>query len=201
MMRSLPHVCLLAGVLISALGATGCANVWRDHYRPIGSIEPLPRSRSIEIREVAWDRMEKAIADAQARAAASDVHPSEWDEATKLEARGELLRNLQVQAEPATVRVVGVSSFRTTDLIRPWDGKLAGFAGEVGADLVVWSDRYMGKADAIVDRTVYVDSIGDTRDLDNDERTRFRSETFNVPIVVQRDERGYTAFFLRREGE
>ncbi|MEO1716892.1 MAG: hypothetical protein AAFR76_07230 [Planctomycetota bacterium] len=202
MMRRFANICpntlLITGLALSALAMAGCKNIWRDHYRPIGSIEALPSSSAIEIREIPWERMERAIAEAQTRAADSDIHPSEWDETTKVDARGELLRNLQIQADPADVRVVGVSSFRTTDIVRPWDGALADFAGEVGADLVVWSDRYMGKADAIVDRTVYVDSIGDARDLDDDERTRFRSETFNVPIVVQKDERGYTAFFLRR---
>ncbi|MEL7485545.1 MAG: hypothetical protein AAFN41_14480 [Planctomycetota bacterium] len=201
MMQRCTNICLLAGLLVSALGMTGCKNIWREHYRPIGSIEALPKAASTEIREIPWERMEQAIEEARERAAASDIHPSDWDEATKVEARGELLRSLQVQANPASVRVVGVSSFRTTDLIKPWDGALEDFAREVGADLVVWSDRYMGKADAIVDRTVYVDSIGVERDFDNanNDRTRFRTETFNVPIVVRKDERGYTAFFLRRE--
>ncbi len=195
MMRRLTTLALIA----SALGLSGCTNIWREHYRPIGVVEALPESDAIELREVPWERMERAIVAAQDRAAASDVHPSEWDEPTKLEARGELLRNLQVQADAADVRVVGVSSFRTTDIVRPWDGGLADFAHDIGADLVVWSDRYMGKADAIVDRTVYVDSIGSGRNRDGDDRTRFRTETYTVPVVVSKDERGYTAFFLRVE--
>ncbi|MEL6499529.1 MAG: hypothetical protein AAF937_11995 [Planctomycetota bacterium] len=199
MMRRLTTIWLLIGLLASAMGMAGCKNIWRDNYRPIGTIAALPQTARVDVREVQWERMERAISDAQARAAESDVHPSDWDEPTKVEARGELLRNLQVQADPADIRVVGVSSFRTTDTVRPWDGSLADFASEIGADLVVWSDRYLGKADAIVDRTVYVDSIGDSRFRDDDDdRTRFRSETFNVPIVVRKDERGYTAFFLRR---
>lgn len=199
MMRRFSKLCVIALTLGATAGLGGCANIWQDHYRPIGAIEALPASTSVEIREIPWERMERGITTAQTRAAESDVHPSEWDEATKVEARGELLRDLQVQADPATIRVVGVSSFRTTDTIRPWDGALADFASDVGADLVVWSDRYMGKADAIVDRTVYVDRIGDGRNRNGDDRTRFSTETFNVPVVVRKDERGYTAFFIRRE--
>lgn len=201
MMQRLTKLGLIAVTLGSALGLAGCKNIWREHYRPIGAVEALPAAAAVEIREIPWERMERAIAAAQNRAAASDIHPSDWDEPTKLDARGELLRNLQVQADPASIRVVGVSSFRTTDTVRPWDGALTDFAADVGSDLVVWSDRYMGKADAIVDRTVYVDSIGSGRDdFNDDDRTRFRTETFNVPVVVRKDERGYTAFFLRREG-
>lgn len=176
---------------------TGCTNIWYEHYRPIGPIAELPDSTPIEIQEIPWERMERAIGAAQERAAASDVHPSEWDEPTKLEARGELLRNLQVSLDPERVSVVGVSSFRTTDVVRPWDGKLHDFARDIGANLVVWSDRYMGKAEAIVDRTVYVDSIGTGRGRDDDDRARWRTETYTVPVVVGKDERGYTAFFLR----
>lgn len=176
---------------------SGCASVWEKNYRPISAAESLRGGATPELREVPWERMEAAITDAESRVAESDTHPSEWDEARKLEARGELLRNLQVSIDPERVSVVGVSSFRTTDAVRPWDGRLSEFAGDIGANLIVWSDRYMGKTDAIVDRTVYVDSVGTGYGRAGDDRTRFRTETYSVPVVVAKDERGYTAFFLR----
>ncbi|MEO1585466.1 MAG: hypothetical protein AAFR96_12965 [Planctomycetota bacterium] len=193
-----PAALCVAAFCAAALG--GCASVWEKNYRPIAPASKLGGGAAVEIREIPWERMERTLSESQARVAASDVHPLDWSDDERLEARAELLQNLQVSAEPGAAQVVGVSSFRTTDTVRPWDGSIVGFAREVGANHVVWSDRYLGKADVIVDYTV----TGSTTDF----RTRrggtlegdaagFRNESFTVPVVVARDERGFTAFFLR----
>lgn len=187
---------LVCTVVLAPLA--GCTTVWEKHYRPITASGSLASNEKISIREIPWARMEQAIDEGQQRLVESDRHPSDWTEDEQLTARADLLQSLQVSADPTTVSVVGVSAFRTTDVIKPWDGSLVGFAREVGANLVVWSDRYMGKAQTIVDRTIYIDRIEYGRRGDDD-RSRIGTETATVPVVVARDERGYTAFFLRVE--
>ncbi|MEM8756542.1 MAG: hypothetical protein AAGF47_02015 [Planctomycetota bacterium] len=191
--RPIPIVFFLA-LLGASAALTGCRTVWEDSYRPVVGAPPLPGTAAVVVREVPWERMDRAIEDSNARVAASDVHPSEWSDEEKIEARAELLTSLQIAADPAATRVLGVSSFRTTNRIRPWDGSLAAFAREVGANHVAWSDRYLGKAEAIVDRTVYIDSFGYGR-----RGFRSRRTTVTEPVVIKKDERGYTAFFLHIE--
>lgn len=188
-------------VLFPSLAAlAGCTTVWEESYRPISEIPKLSSGQKISIREVPWERMERAIEDSRQRIVESDRHPSEWSDEEQIAARADLLEALQVSNDPASVQVIGVSSFRTTDVVKPWDGSLVGFARKVGATHVVWADRYLGKAEAIVDRTIYIDRLdfGDGIDADGNPRDRFRSgtTTSTVPVVVNRDERGYTAFFL-----
>ncbi|MGP1273074.1 MAG: hypothetical protein ACTS22_07055 [Phycisphaerales bacterium] len=186
---------LTALLLLASPLAGGCATVWEENYRPISDASSLPSGEKISIREIPWERMERAIEDSRQRIVESDTHPADWDEHRQRDARADLLNALQVAADPDSARVIGVSSFRTTDVVKPWDGSLVGFAREVGANTVVWSDRYLGKAQAIVDRTIYIDRIDYGRRGDED-RSRIGTETATVPVVVNRDERGYTAFFL-----
>ncbi|MEM9166299.1 MAG: hypothetical protein AAGB48_04670 [Planctomycetota bacterium] len=205
MARPSPILTLAFALLIplTALGP-GCTTVWEEHYRPISAAEPIPGGQKIAMREIPWERMEKAIADARQRRVDDDRHFSEWSDEERLEARTALLRDLQFSRNPEEVRVIGVSAFRTTDVVKPWDGSLIGFAREVGATHVIWSDRYLGKAQAIVDRTVYIDQFRATGafERDGNRRNNFGggTTTATVPVVVDRDERGYTSFFLRVNG-
>jgi hypothetical protein len=189
MMRhpTLAAVCLLAPL-------AGCSSPWRESYRPFAPQAALADGAPVSVREIPWERMERALAESEQRAAASDVHPSDWTEDQRTEARRELLANLQITADPAAATVVGLSSFRATDPVKPWAGSLERFARSVGATHAVWAERYLGKADAIVNRTVYIDSFEYDTD---DDSSAYRTRVATVPIVIGKDETGYTAFFIR----
>lgn len=197
---------LRARVLCALTGLgllTGCTNVWSGGYRPYETAAKLPTGTPVTVREIPWERMESALREQEELVAASDVHVDEWTREQRLEANAKLLRALQVSDDPESVSLIGVSSFRTTNAVRPWDGQLEEFARERGAHYAIWADRYLGKAETIVTRTVwsdstdfisYEDSTGEDRNA-----TRQRSTSTSVPMVVEQDETGFTAFFLRVE--
>lgn len=197
MMNKLPIVAVVCVL-------SGCAGgVWSDGYRPYESAAALPAEAEVTVREIPWERMESALREQEELRAASDVHMDEWSREQRLEANSKLLRALQVSDDPERVRLIGVSSFQTTSPVRPWNGELEEFARERGAHYAIWSDRYLGKAETIVTRTVwsdrtdfitYEDSLGEDR-----RATRQSSTSTSVPMVVEQDETGFTAFFLRVE--
>ncbi len=179
----------------------GCANVWQDGYQPYASAPSLPSAAKVTVREIPWERMESALREQEELLAASDVHWEEWEHAQRLEAKAKLLKALQMTEDPELVHLIGVSSFRTTDRVKPWDGELESFARSRGAHYAIWSDRYMGKAEAIVTSTVWTDTTDyiTYEDPTGEDRraSRQRSSSSDVPLVVEKDETGFTAFFLR----
>ena len=182
---------------------TGCTSVWRDSYQPYLAAGALARDESVTVREIPWQRMQAALEEQEDIAASTDIHWEEWTKEQRLEANSKLLKALQISDDPARVRIVGVSSFRTTDKVKPWDGQLEAFARQHGAHYAVWADRYLGKAETIVTRTVWSDTTDyiDYEDPTGTDRsaTRHRSTSRGVPLVVEKNETGFTAFFLRVE--
>lgn len=142
--------------------------------------------------------MELALREWERDATNSDIHPEEWDQAKRTEVKGRLLKNLQVSSDPNAVMVVGRSTFKTTDTLRP-DAEpdreqLRKFARKVGATTVVWSRKEVGKADAIVQEPVTSYSTGSEFSHGN----RFdRASTVWVPIRIKKNESAFVAVFLR----
>lgn len=180
---------------------TGCTNVWQESYQPFSAAAPLPEGTQVVVREIPWERMESALREQEELLASSDVHWEEWDHEQRRDANAKLLKALQVSDDPDRIRLIGVSSFRTTDRVQPWDGELEAFARKRGAHYAIWADRYMGKAETIVRQTVWSDSHDyiTYEDAGGTDRraTRQRTSSTEVPVVVEKDETGFTAFFLR----
>lgn len=198
-----PGVMALAGVL------AGCAaSPWETAYegvRPERAAGPSAAARdAVLVRTVPWERLDEARRNIESRIIASDTHPDEWPAEKRAELKAILLRGLQVSEPPESIEILGRSEFSSTDEIRPGDGSLAAFAAALGATRVVWSSRYLGKADKIVSEPVWTHSTG----TDYDRRTsagRRRGSTFSysdtstawVPVVVRADQTAWTAYFLR----
>lgn len=187
---------------IGVLGLlTGCTSVWQDGYQPYASAPSLSADAKVTVREIPWERMEAALREQEQLLADSDVHWEEWDHEQRLEANAKLLKALQITEDPERVHLIGVSAFRTTDRVKPWDGGLESFARKKGAQYAIWADRYMGKAETIVTRTVWTDSTDyityENQAGDDRRASRQRTTSSDVPLVVEKDETGFTAFFLR----
>lgn len=137
--------------------------------------------------------------------AESDVPREQWTPEHKAAAKAELLRALQVTDPPESVEVLGVSRFRSTKLLRPGSDdseSLSTFARSVNADTALWSIKYLGKTDTIVDRPVTTFSSGygywgRGRRWRDDAWDNWGSSTTWVPVRVQADEYLYVVFFLR----
>lgn len=191
---------LLSGLLIGL--SAGCeSSAWqRNLSRGPEAAASLPESSDVRIRQVPWERVEETLRSIRAEVAASDLHPDEWPEERKQAQKATLLRGLQISEPAERVRVVGSSEFRTTS--NPGDDEsLRRVARSLGADTVVWSSRWLGKADKVVQEPVSGWTTGTVwaRDADGTLRPRSQNEhtTTWVPVVVRADESGYMAFFLR----
>ena len=118
-------------------------------------------------------------------------------------ATDDLLAALQLQETAGSATIVGMSSFATTEPIRPGNGELARLARNVGADYAIWSSRYLGRGTRVVDRPVTVHRHGWGEYYDRHDgrwRSRYRStvDTAWVPVVVEADRVAYVAFFIRK---
>ncbi|HMN96753.1 MAG TPA: hypothetical protein PKC43_05400 [Phycisphaerales bacterium] len=195
-----------SGALLSLAAAVagassgGCTTVWERNFD--GAAMPPPISAAdVRVREVPWERIDAALAELRQRLIASDVPYDEWTPEQKAAAKVTLLRGLQVTQDPARVDVLGSSQFRSTDPLRPQDGELASFAGRIGANLVVWSSRFVGKGDRVVTEPVTTfGSVGYPRwDPISGDRWQAWGGTATtwVPVVVLADEYAWSAFFLR----
>lgn len=197
-------------LLGAVFAVAGCAPpLWESEFRaergvgaPAGIAAPLAKDAPVRVREVPWERVDATLRALNGRVASSDVHPDDWTPAQHAEAQAQLLRGLQISEDPAIVRVLGRSVFRTTDRVSPDDGSLAAFARRLGADTVVWTSTYVGKAQVVrekpVDeyRTVTAYEWDRSTKRWRDRRTT-ESATYWVPIVVEEDQYAWMAYFLR----
>jgi hypothetical protein len=206
---------VVAGVVVMAGALGGCSSpsVWEQGYvgprPPAKAGDSAVVGRSVTIRNVPWDRVQEVRRSIEAEASSSDVHPDEWPSEKKADVKARLLRGLQVSTDPSRVEILGRSEFKTTDTVRPetpeGEAELAAFARRLGADMVVWSGRTLGKADKIVDRPVTTtSSSGWGRPWDGGRDGHSSrdwgytdSSTSWVPVRIQADESGFVAFFLR----
>jgi len=202
---AMPMIPLLAVVI------GGCSSSpWDTSY--VGVRDPLAAqaagsgvSTPIVVRSVPWERVQQTLSELQNEAAASDVHPDEWASDQKLASKQKLLKGLQITETAESIQILGRSEFRTTDSVRPesqrGEAELAAFGRTLGADMIVWSGRYLGKAERIVKESVSTYSSG----TDWGWRRHGEPSTFSdysttwVPIKIELDELGYIAFFLKKK--
>ncbi len=158
-------------------------------------------SQSATLRTVPWERVQATFAEIEKDIAASDVHPDEWSAAQKAAEKAKLLKGLQVSQDPTRVLVLGHSQFSTTDNLAKAEKDLGRIAHNLGADMVVWSSRVLGKTDSVVDRPVTSSTWGTGWFRDNDGERRPDTYTEHttswVPVRVSLDEVGAVAYFLR----
>lgn len=190
---------------LATLSFGGCtpASLWDQHLvkGPEAPTSPLAEGDPIVVRDVVWERVQTTLDEIRGIAAASDVHPSEWDAAQQREVKGKLLRGLQVSQAPESVLVLGSSQFRTTEPLTNREQSLSRIARDLGANMVVYSTRVLGKSDRVVREPVSTTTTGTAwlRDSDDRRRPETYSETSTswVPIRVAADEVGAVAYFLR----
>lgn len=192
-----------------ALSLAGCASqtVWEQNLERSGGeavvLAPLDKTASVTVRDIAWDRLQTTLSEIEQTRASSDVHVSEWTPAQKDAEKARLLRGLQVSQNPQSVTVVAHSQFRTTDELGDPRATLPEVARKLGANLVVYSTRVLGKTDKIVQEPVSTNRSGTVWYRDTDDR--YRSDNYNeqqttwIPVRVSADEVGAIAFFLRVE--
>jgi hypothetical protein len=193
-------------VLAGCLALCGCKSetIWERALErgPEASSAPAPANIAgqITVRQVAWERVDRVIRELEAKYAASDTHPEEWPDEQKNAAKASLLRGLQVSQSPESVRVLGRSYFKTTDAIPRGDADLRAVGASLGANMVVYSTRVLGKADKIVSQPVTSNTWGSgwRRDRDDNYRpdTYSESTTTYVPVRVSADETGAVAYYL-----
>lgn len=201
------RLCPLTSIAL-CLAAAGCAgpSLWERRFepsqgvvagRPTGDADPSP----VSVRRVPWERLESTRLELEAELAGSDAPIEEWPIERRRDADARLLRGLQVTQPPESVRVLGVSEFRTTAFDRPNDRDLVALARSVGGDTVVWSSRHVGKADAVVQQPVTSTTTW-TGWYGRGHRTRTLSEstTTFVPVKVSADQYEFVAFVLLVRG-
>ncbi len=187
-------------LLAFALALAGCAgSPWIRNFEGDRSLLASSPDLAPTLRRIEWSRLLRAEDERAARRAASDLHPDEWTRAQKDHDHAELLRGLQVSADPASYRILGRASFRSTSIHEA--RSLEADARDLGASLVIWSSAYVGKIDAVRSEPVTEIRHGtwsDPGQADADRRTGTYSETRTVyvPVRVSADEHAYIAWFL-----
>jgi hypothetical protein len=199
---------LLAALASGACVLGGCTgpSLWERTYQGVKAFDEPPRATAPlpTLRDVSWERLMDTRAELERDVAASDVHPSEWPADKRDAAKATLLRGLQVQENPADVQVLGLSQFSTTDNLRADSGELATFGASLGATRVIYSTRFLGKADKIIDEPVTTYYHGGWHRVHD---RRYRSEPWShssttwVPIRVQADEHGWIVYYLKDVGQ
>lgn len=191
---------LLLSALLCAAALTGCANRWSTSFEPaVGATGIVyPPTQHVTVRQVPWARLVPTLDGIQERLITTDVHPSEWSDETRREVQTDLL--LALQFEPTDdAEVFGVSSFSTTDDVRPESGELATYARSIGADYVVWADRSLGLRDTIVREPVQTSGVYGGWGYGRRSRGHggLSTETVWVPVVVERENIAFLAFYVR----
>jgi hypothetical protein len=198
-------VVAISGAVVAAACAGCSTSPWESEFRAAGgSVNSLPPNAPVRLREVEWERVQRTLSEISAERAASDSHPDDWPQEKRDAELARLLRGLQVQGTPATVRLLGRSDFRSTGRVRPEDGALAEFARRIGATTVAWTSTYLGKADSVRQEAVTEYRSGTVDRWNSVERSRrpasyTEASTVYVPVVVRADEYAFAAFFLREE--
>jgi len=185
---------------VACLALAGCTTAWKQSFEPAADIalEPLPEDERVEVRRVPWERLDAALDELEQEVIESDTHPSEWEPDRLAEREAELLSALQITAPAEEAEVLGRSVFRTTDPLRPVGKHLARFAREIGADYAIWSSRYEGERE-VIERTP-VSTRGFAFGGHGYPYGRGFTgvhETLYVPVVVERDEYTFVAYYVR----
>ena len=199
--------CSLLGLSFAAavmlmLGACAAPSAWQRSLRTGPDLMPRAAANAaVTVRRVPWERVQKTLGAIEAKLAASDRHPDEWNQAERESLEQMLLTGIQVSQPAERVLVLGDAQFRTTDDLSGAEGELSRMARNLGADMVVWSTRVLGKADKISQEpvTTHTNATGWYRDSNNDRKYDSYNATSTtwVPIRLSVDETGAVAFFLR----
>jgi hypothetical protein len=210
MMRHHPRrlSCLIASALgLLSLAIGGCsASPWESSYNGMSVGGDSLSKERVLVRDVPWDRYEKAQAELESMRSASNVHKDEWPAEKKAAYKALLLSGLQVSESPAGVEILGSSMFKSTDPVRPDDGELAKFAAKIGATRVVWASRGLGKRNIVVREPIWTYTTGSDYFRDQPDGRR-RSSTYTeatttwVPVVIEADQTAWVAYFLRVQNE
>ena len=198
---------LASGLALVSLSLGGCStSPWESSYNGMSlGTTPLSIERII-VRDVPWDRYEKAQAELESMRSASNVHKDEWPAEKKAEYKSLLLSGLQVSEPPSGVEILGSSMFKSTEPVRPDGGELAEFAAKIGATRVVWASRGLGKRNIVVREPIWTYTTGSDYFRDQPDGRR-RSSTYTeatttwVPVVIEADQTAWVAYFLRVKNE
>ncbi|HYF14995.1 MAG TPA: hypothetical protein VD971_07990 [Phycisphaerales bacterium] len=195
---------LAAGLASAAVFLIACSSpgVWERSVRTGPErAAPLASTTDVTVREVPWDRVQTALLDLEREIAASDIHPDEWPDPKRDAAKARLLRGLQISQDPRAVAILGTAQFRTTESLTATDDELRRIARRLGANMVVHSERVLGKADRIVDRPASANTHGTgwwrEGDGSRSPDSYHESRTTWIPIRISVDETGAVAYFLR----
>lgn len=191
-------------LLVVALLASGCGkSTWELEFMALGPAQaPLADGAPVRVREAPWKRVEQVQQELSEAVAASDSPPDEWPQERKDEHKARLLRGLQVTAEPARVRLLGRSEFRSTNPLRADSPELVKFARTVGATDVVYARTFLGAASRVVDRPVTTFRSGSAYSpwrQRGSEVSFTESETTWVPTTERADEYAWAVFYLAIE--
>lgn len=197
----------LVALAVLAAGLIGCQpSPWESEFRAAGGARPIAARATdapLRVREVPWERLQQTLGALEQERIASDTHPDDWSPQQKAAAKAALLRGLQISEDPEQIEILGRSDFLTTQRVRP-DDQLEAFARKIGATTVVWSTSYAGKTDVVRSEPVTEWRSGSWSpafDRDSHSRSFSENSTIWVPVVVQADQRAFTAFFLRESPE
>ncbi len=193
----------LAAAALLTLG--GCSSVWERNFESRAGVTPatLPARADVTVREVPWARVEEALRELSALWEQSDVPYEDWPPEKRRDADARLLRALQVTDTVDDVQIVGRSSFKTVERVRPHTGELERFARSIGADTAIWASRFVGKSERVESQPVFSSGYRrvqyyDTRAKKFRSRLEFEDWTSHVPVVVEADETAWVVYYLRR---
>ena len=129
---------MLAGLL-----AGGCGpSVWQAGFEPTSATAAQrEKDAPVQIREVPWETLDRALREIQAEVIASEVHPDDWPAERKLAARATLLKGLQVSGDPATIEArCRAREVWFPDLPPSVAGNLSALVRDAGdaSDVVAW---------------------------------------------------------------
>ncbi len=200
----MPRRALFALAFLAPCALFACrSSLWEERLTVVTAAEGARvRPADVRVRDVAWERVEPVLAELRAEVARSDAPVEEWSSERREDAERRLLRALQVTAQSGVTRVLASSEFRTNAFDRPDSKELRELGGKLGATLVVWSSRRLGKTDRVdfVPVTTWTSgSIWARRDRHGNVRTEpyNESSTTWAPVVVEAEESAFLAFFLR----
>jgi hypothetical protein len=192
------------GVSVWVACCVGCGpSVWERSFEDEPGKGPGTPTSSVVVRDAPWERVAQALAAEREAVASSEAHREDWsaEQARALEL--EVLQALQLPAPAEEATLIGRSHFTTTEAPDPEGPELQKFAREIGAEYVVWSSEWLGKAETIEHEPVererwYWDRVWDADGRHYVYIRRWDTETDWVPVVIERDESRYVAFYVRR---
>jgi hypothetical protein len=192
---------------ITLLGLAGCKqSAWTSNFEPAPGVTittPAADARpAVRVSRVPYERI-AAYLDAERQAMINaDVPPTQWPESQRQQMATMLVRQLQLTTDAPGARLLGRSTFTTTDSDRADEAALADAAAALGATHAVWASRHIGQVDRIDRETVFIDRW-DTNYFYDPATGRYRQSVFpdrataSVPVARRADQYEFIAFFLR----